>query len=121
MRNFKLNLFLIALLSCNMITPVEWTEQKQAALVVTSLAAACSLYNYIPSCFDQPEEFYVKFSFPNAQLWYEEMITKYPQAYLDKKSFMQARYGVSKEQIEWSMLSNNIYVPQNWLTCLEVA
>ena len=63
----------------------------------------------------------MKFSFPHAQLWYEEMITKYPAAHFDKKTFMQARYGAPKEQTIWSMAFSNIYVPQGDLIYLEAA
>lgn len=119
MKNFKLKLFLMMLVSCHVVTPVSWTEQKQNASIFISLAAAYYTYNLIPYYVDQPAEFYVKHSYPHAQLWYEEMIVKYPQAHLDKKNFLQMRYGIPREEISWSLLCKNIYASQVDLIYLE--
>lgn len=113
MKNVQLKLFLAALLTCNVTSPVEYTEQKQAAAIITGLVAVGGVYNYIRyTYFDRPEEFYVKHSFPYAQMWYDEMTIKYPAAHLDTKRFLQADYGIPKEDAVWSALYNSIHCPQ---------
>lgn len=119
MKNFKLQAFLMMLISCHVVMPVAWTEQKQNASILISLVAAYYAYNLIPYYADQPAEFYVSHSYPHAQLWYEEMIIKYPQAHLDKKNFLHMRYGISIEKISWGVGGNNIYASQVDLIYLE--
>lgn len=119
MKISNIKFFLVFLLSSDVITPVEWTSQKTTALAITSCFAISNLYQYLQYYGEQPEEFYVKSSFPYAQLWYEDMIIKYPAAHLDKKRFLQARHGVSKEETVWSAMCNNIYCPQGDLIYLE--
>ena len=121
MKISKIKFFLIFLLSSHVVTPVEWTPQKATALAITSCFATSYLYHYLQYYGDQPEEFYVKSSFPYAQLWYEAMIIKYPAAHLEKKRFLQARHGVPKEETTWSAMANNIYCPQMDLKFIEAA
>jgi|GEM_PF-1536253 len=113
MSAIKFTLLLSVLFSFNVTTPVELSEQQNAALAITACISTYSAYSYIRyTYFDRPEEFYVQYSYPYAQLWYEDMIVKYPQAHLDTKRFLQIEHGTSAEQIVWSMSYNNIYCPQ---------
>lgn len=114
-----MKLFLMLLLSFQITTPVDWTEQKKTAVVITSLFAATGIGSYLLNYLEQPAEFYVKNLYPHAQLWYEDMIVKYPQARLDQKRFLQSSYFFSKEYAVWSVMCNNIYCPQGDLVYLE--
>jgi len=113
MNAIKFTLLLSVLFSFNITTPVALSEQQKTALAITACISTYNAYKYIRYTYcDRPEEFYVQYSYPYAQLWYEDMIVQYPQAHLDTKRFLQIEHGTSAEQIVWSMSCNNIYCPQ---------
>lgn len=50
--------------------------------------------SYFISSYMTPESFYVKSKYPYAQIWYDEMIVKYPDVHLDKIPFLFEKRGV---------------------------
>jgi len=61
-----------------------------APIAVTILGIA----SYFISSYMTPESFYVKSKYPYAQIWYDEMIIKYPDAHLDEVPFLFEKRGV---------------------------
>lgn len=50
--------------------------------------------SYFISSYLTPESFYVKSKYPYAQIWYDEMIVKYPDAHLKEVPFLFEKRGV---------------------------
>ncbi|AXK60378.1 hypothetical protein [Candidatus Chromulinivorax destructor] len=61
-----------------------------APIAVTILG----LTSYFISSYMTPESFYVKSKYPYAQVWYDEMIIKYPDAHLKEVPFLFEKRGV---------------------------
>ena len=90
-KNIKFLCF--ALLSINLTQApikanlINVNAETTNAIPPTVLAATCIYvgYNYL-----MRDEHLVRNKFPHAQTWYDDMATKYPEAHLNKKQFVQS-------------------------------
>ncbi len=114
-KSFKL----IALFSCMSLQLFAFEiseQQKQDVLQFGTgysvFVAALGAGSYIAYSCNIPEEFYVKNNYPYAQIWYDEMAQKYPDAHFDQKVFLQARPGILDNELNWQNSFNQIYAPK---------
>ncbi|MDP3787702.1 MAG: M48 family metalloprotease [Candidatus Chromulinivorax sp.] len=77
------------------------------------VVGACAAYQYIVSNYLVQEEHLVKTDYPYAQLWYDELARKYPDAHLESKLFLQTMRGVPKKSVSWCSSFRHIYFPQD--------
>lgn len=84
------------------------------------VVGAYAAYHYIASNYLVQEEHLVGTDYPYAQLWYNELARKYPDAHLDSKLFLQTMRGVPKESVSWCSSFRHIYFPQDDLRMIEL-
>ncbi|MGZ6254637.1 MAG: M48 family metalloprotease [Candidatus Chromulinivorax sp.] len=86
--------------------------------ISSSIIGAIAVGSYIAYNYNIPENFYVKNSHPYAQVWYDEMAIKYPQAHLQNKAFLSQRRGIFTNDVSWESGYNTIYAHAGDLTFL---
>lgn len=126
--------FLLFLLSINSVyLPIQAELSKQEMIEYSQLsctpreefmintaitAVMLAMYgatNYAITTYLVQEEHLVETDYPFAQLWYEAMTQKYPQAHLEQKLFLQTWRNFPKKYMQWCSTFHHIYCPQNEL------
>ncbi|MGZ6251263.1 MAG: M48 family metalloprotease [Candidatus Chromulinivorax sp.] len=109
----KKHFLLFTALFASFLNSFDMNEhQYQAAQnigIYSSIICAITVGSYIAYNYNIPENFYVKNSHPYAQVWYDEMAIKYPQAHLQNKAFLSQRRGIFNNDVSWESVYNNIY------------
>ena len=116
MNILKLNLFLIALLSCNLTKTAAKPTLNEATItsnIISSTIVAATAYCMISYIIQEDQ--LVEHTYPQAQAWYDTMAQKYPQAHLNEKLFLQNIFFIPKMFMPSCASFNQIYFPQESL------
>lgn len=73
---------------------LEQTDKLQLTTLLTTCVLGVQTISYLNDKYPQENTLVVNLH-PHAQKWYDEMLQKYPQAHLDQKKFIQAKYSQS--------------------------
>ncbi len=123
MKLLKSKILLFSLFFTHHVSAWDLSENQKLNLILSAgyvsmgtISAATAYMMY--SC-NIPDKFYVKNKYSYAQIWYNEMAVKYPDAQLDQYTFLSAQRGFCSNYVTWQCTFHEIYAHRADLDALE--